>query len=86
MGTAPALGVLATGAELEVPVSHPGIGKVILSPDSPDLIRDVLIKPFPVWPDDRGYFLENRPPYSRPSRRFSRQFPGFRGPELSGYH
>jgi dTDP-4-dehydrorhamnose 3,5-epimerase len=58
MSTATALGILASGAELEISISHPGIGKVILSPDSPDLIRDVQIKPFPVWPDDRGYFLE----------------------------
>ena len=31
---------------------------MILSPTVPDLIADVKIKPFPVWPDDRGYFLE----------------------------
>ena len=35
-----------------------GIGKVILKPDSPDLIADVRVSPFAVWPDDRGYFAE----------------------------
>ena len=52
------LGTLASGVELAVPVSTPGIGKVILSPTSSDLIADVQIQPFPLWPDDRGYFLE----------------------------
>jgi dTDP-4-dehydrorhamnose 3,5-epimerase len=58
MSTTTALGVLETGVELEVPVSQPGIGKVILSPASADLIDGVKINAFPVWPDDRGYFLE----------------------------
>jgi dTDP-4-dehydrorhamnose 3,5-epimerase len=53
-----ALGVLESGVEIEIPAALPGIGKVILSPASPDLIADVVINPFPVWPDDRGYFLE----------------------------
>lgn len=53
-----ALGVLESGAEIAVPTSEPGIGKVILSPTSADLIADVQIKPFALWPDDRGYFLE----------------------------
>ena len=35
-----------------------GIGKVIIKPDSPDLIAGVRIHPFPLFPDDRGYFLE----------------------------
>jgi dTDP-4-dehydrorhamnose 3,5-epimerase len=52
------LGKLESGVEIEVPVSDPGIGKVILSPTSPDLIEGVRINPFPLWPDDRGYFLE----------------------------
>jgi dTDP-4-dehydrorhamnose 3,5-epimerase len=58
MVTAAALGALATGAELKIPICEPGIGKVILSPTSPDLIQGVKIQPFPLWPDDRGYFLE----------------------------
>ncbi len=56
--SAVALGTLESGIELNVPVAEPGIGKVILSPSSSDLIADVKINPFPVWPDDRGYFLE----------------------------
>ena len=34
------------------------IGKIILKHDSGDLIEGVGVKPFPVWPDDRGYFAE----------------------------
>ena len=56
--SAAALGALESGVEIEVPTSDPGIGKVILSPSSPDLIAGVEIEPFPLWPDDRGYFLE----------------------------
>jgi dTDP-4-dehydrorhamnose 3,5-epimerase len=55
---ATALGTLASGEDLAIPVSEPGIGKVILSPTSKDLIADVQINPFSLWPDDRGYFLE----------------------------
>jgi dTDP-4-dehydrorhamnose 3,5-epimerase len=53
-----ALGMLASGEELAIPVSEPGIGKVILSPASKDLIPGVQLNPFSLWPDDRGYFLE----------------------------
>ena len=52
------LGALESGVEIAVPKSEPGIGNVILSPASADLIAGIEIKPFPVWPDDRGYFLE----------------------------
>lgn len=52
------LGTLASGIEIAIPTSEPGIGTVILSATSTDLIADVEIRPFPVWPDDRGYFLE----------------------------
>lgn len=45
-------------AELVVPKCEMGIGKLILSPDSPDLIEGVKLQPYPLWPDDRGYFLE----------------------------
>lgn len=31
---------------------------MIRTPDSPDLIEGVTIRPFELWPDDRGYFLE----------------------------
>ena len=53
-----ALGALDTGEELRIPECVPGIGKVILSPTSTDLIAGVVAKPYPIWPDDRGYFLE----------------------------
>jgi dTDP-4-dehydrorhamnose 3,5-epimerase len=53
-----ALGTLASGIEISVPRCEPGIGKVILSPTSSDLIADVEVRPFAIWPDDRGYFLE----------------------------
>lgn len=44
--------------EILTPTCERGIGRVILAPDSPDLIPGVIAKPFPLWPDDRGYFLE----------------------------
>ncbi len=53
-----ALGILESGAEIAVPTCESGIGKVILSPAAGDLIAGIQIKSFPVWPDDRGYFLE----------------------------
>ncbi|MBL8210350.1 MAG: dTDP-4-dehydrorhamnose 3,5-epimerase family protein [Bryobacterales bacterium] len=40
------------------PENTMGIGNIILRPDSQDLIEGVVVKPFPLWPDDRGYFLE----------------------------
>lgn len=43
---------------LRTPECDAGIGKVVLSPDSPHLIDGVRIAPYPLWPDDRGYFLE----------------------------
>ncbi len=46
------------GLELVFPSCEKGIGKVIQSPDSPDLIAGVRIRPNPIFPDDRGYFLE----------------------------
>src|ERR1700689_1105152 len=47
-----------SGMRLATPTCEKGIGKVILAPDSKDLISGVEIYPYPVWPDDRGYFLE----------------------------
>lgn len=58
MSAAAILGELESGIEIAIPTSEPGIGKIILSPTSADLIADVKINSFPVWPDDRGYFLE----------------------------
>lgn len=44
--------------EIAMPACEKGIGKVILSPDSRDLIDGVGVAPYSLWPDDRGYFLE----------------------------
>jgi dTDP-4-dehydrorhamnose 3,5-epimerase len=58
MTAATALGALASGIEIAIPKCEPGIGSTIVSPTSADLIAGVDINPFPIWPDDRGYFLE----------------------------
>ncbi len=47
-----------SSVRVETPQCSFGIGDVILSPESPKLIDGIAVKPFPVWPDDRGYFLE----------------------------
>lgn len=46
------------GLELVYPDCPQGIGSLIASPSSPDLIEGVRIEPLALWPDDRGYFLE----------------------------
>ncbi len=43
---------------ISVPSCEPGIGKLIQSLDSADLISGVQVKRYDLWPDDRGYFLE----------------------------
>ena len=43
---------------LAIPVCPLGIGSLIASPESPELIDGVRIQPLPLYPDDRGYFLE----------------------------
>ena len=43
---------------IQIPNCERGIGRVILKPDSADLISGVRVQPIPLWPDDRGYFLE----------------------------
>jgi dTDP-4-dehydrorhamnose 3,5-epimerase len=43
---------------ISTPHCEAGIGKVIRTPDSADLIEGVRILPYELWPDDRGYFLE----------------------------
>jgi len=35
-----------------------GIGSVIMKVNDPNLIDGVRLAAFPIWPDDRGYFLE----------------------------
>jgi dTDP-4-dehydrorhamnose 3,5-epimerase len=44
--------------ELVFPQNEKGLGSVIIAPDSPELIAGVRALPFPIYPDDRGYFLE----------------------------
>ncbi len=48
----------ANGIELVIPECPKGIGAVIGSPDSRELIDGVRIQPLSLHPDDRGYFLE----------------------------
>ncbi len=43
---------------LVLPGCEKGIGTVIQAPGSHDLIEGVQVRPFPLWPDDRGFFLE----------------------------
>jgi dTDP-4-dehydrorhamnose 3,5-epimerase len=53
--------VSATTAEairISVPKCDPGIGHVIRTPDAAELIDGVIVRPYDLWPDDRGYFLE----------------------------
>ncbi|HBY62699.1 MAG TPA: dTDP-4-dehydrorhamnose 3,5-epimerase [Solibacterales bacterium] len=47
-----------TVAGFATPVCEKGIGDLITSPGSKDLIAGVRIAPLAVWPDDRGYFFE----------------------------
>jgi dTDP-4-dehydrorhamnose 3,5-epimerase len=53
-----ALGDRLPDTDFVVPVCGRGIGEVISSPAAPALIGGVEVQPFPVWSDDRGYFLE----------------------------
>ena len=43
---------------IETPQCELGIGSVITSPNSDELIEGVRIDPIAVWPDDRGQFME----------------------------
>lgn len=35
-----------------------GIGSIVRTTESGELIQGVRVETFPIWPDDRGYFLE----------------------------
>jgi dTDP-4-dehydrorhamnose 3,5-epimerase len=48
----------AEAVEISTPRCEKGIGKIIQSADSADLIAGVQARRFDLWPDDRGYFLE----------------------------
>lgn len=51
--------IAAAGSlELAVPECEKGLGKIIGAIDSPDLISGVQLALLPIFPDDRGYFLE----------------------------
>ncbi len=41
-----------------IPRCEKGLGAVIQRPDAAELIDGVKMRPFPIYPDDRGYFLE----------------------------
>lgn len=56
---------------LAIPRCENGIGDVIVRPESDRLIDGVTVAPFPVWPDDRGYFLE----ILRAGQGLARMFP-----------
>jgi len=60
-----------SAVKVVTPACDKGIGKVIVVPDSKDLIAGVAIHPYPVWPDDRGYFLE----VARMGQGFTQHFP-----------
>jgi dTDP-4-dehydrorhamnose 3,5-epimerase len=51
---------IASVGELELvyPQCEKGLGRIIGSIDSPDLIAGVRLAPLSVFPDDRGYFME----------------------------
>ena len=48
----------AEAIRVSTPQCEKGIGNIIRSPDSADLIDGVRLSSYDVWPDDRGYFLE----------------------------
>ena len=50
--------VTAEEAGIRIPDCPNGIGRLIVSPESPEIIDGVRALPYTVWPDDRGYFLE----------------------------
>ena len=43
---------------VRIPVCEKGIGTAILSPGAPQLLDGVRVAAVPIWPDDRGHFLE----------------------------
>lgn len=58
-GRAPEHPIAALGdLVLASPENEKGLGSVILSPESHELIAGVRVQPFPIYPDDRGCFME----------------------------
>ena len=56
--TTPRILAQAGDLQLAYPQNTKGIGSMIGRPDSPDLIAGVRVQPYPVYPDDRGFFME----------------------------
>ena len=50
--------IAENNVSIRTPSCEAGIGKVIRTPESPDLIDGVRVQKYDLWPDDRGYFLE----------------------------
>lgn len=48
------------GLQLAMPACEPGIGSVISSVESSQIIEGVRLHRFDLWPDDRGFFLEGQ--------------------------
>ncbi|MEQ1946581.1 MAG: dTDP-4-dehydrorhamnose 3,5-epimerase family protein [Bryobacteraceae bacterium] len=48
----------ADAVQISTPTCPPGIGSIIRTPQSADLIEGVRVQSYDLWPDDRGYFLE----------------------------
>jgi dTDP-4-dehydrorhamnose 3,5-epimerase len=48
----------AGSLRISTPKCEKGIGTIIQTLDSAELIHGVQIRAYDVWPDDRGYFLE----------------------------
>jgi dTDP-4-dehydrorhamnose 3,5-epimerase len=47
-----------SASEIEFPQCEAGIGSVITTTDSAQLLEGVGTQPIALWPDDRGHFLE----------------------------
>src|SRR5437764_10710847 len=65
--------LIASAGDLELawPENQKGVGALILSPESPELIAGVRVQPFSIYPDDRGCFLE----VQRIGRGLNAEFP-----------
>jgi dTDP-4-dehydrorhamnose 3,5-epimerase len=56
--SAPANTFGSAALKLKLPECKLGVGDLITSPQSAKLIHGVKGAPIPLWPDDRGYFME----------------------------
>lgn len=65
------IAAVADQLQLVTPVCEKGVGKLISSATSPDLIDGVQVSPMQLWPDDRGYFME----VARLGKGLAAQFP-----------